>query len=51
MEARTQLEESLSPAMAPGVRSWELRSDGQWDRLEGRDYQAELTRRIHELAG
>ncbi|MCZ2859817.1 RNA degradosome polyphosphate kinase [Blastococcus sp. VKM Ac-2987] len=49
--ARTQLEESLSPAMAPGVRCWELRSDGQWDRLEGRDYQAELTRRIHELAG
>ncbi|MGY2064929.1 RNA degradosome polyphosphate kinase [Blastococcus sp. SYSU DS0619] len=49
--ARTQLEESLSPAMAPGVRSWELRSDGQWDRLEGRDYQAELMHRIHELAG
>ncbi|CCG04664.1 Polyphosphate kinase [Blastococcus saxobsidens DD2] len=48
---RTQLEESLSPAMAPGVRSWELRSDGQWERLEGRDYQAELMRRIHELAG
>ncbi|MDK3257709.1 RNA degradosome polyphosphate kinase [Blastococcus capsensis] len=49
--SRTQLEESLSPAMAPGVRSWELRSDGQWERLEGRDYQAELMRRIHELAG
>ncbi|WP_347057617.1 RNA degradosome polyphosphate kinase [Blastococcus sp. HT6-30] len=49
--ARRQLEETLSPAMEPGVRSWELRSDGQWDRLEGRDYQAELMHRIHELAG
>jgi polyphosphate kinase len=49
--ARAQLEESLSPAMAPGVRSWELGSDGTWQRLEGRDYQAELMRRIHDLAG
>ena len=49
--ARTQLEDSLSPAMAPGVRCWELRSDGRWERLEGRDYQAELMDRIHGLAG
>ncbi|TYP85987.1 polyphosphate kinase [Blastococcus xanthinilyticus] len=49
--ARTQLDQSLSPAMAPGVRSWELGSDGQWVRSEGRDYQAELLRRIHGLAG
>ncbi|WP_346619703.1 RNA degradosome polyphosphate kinase [Blastococcus montanus] len=49
--ARAQLQESLTPAMAPGVRSWELRSDGQWERLAGRDYQAELMRRIHAAAG
>ncbi|MGY1719432.1 RNA degradosome polyphosphate kinase [Blastococcus sp. SYSU DS0552] len=49
--ARRQLEETLRPAMEPGVRCWELRSDGQWDRLDGRDYQAELMHRIHELAG
>ncbi|WP_232796857.1 RNA degradosome polyphosphate kinase [Blastococcus atacamensis] len=49
--ARAQLHETLAPAMAPGVRSWELRSDGCWERLEGRDYQAELLHRIHDLAG
>ncbi|WP_345770549.1 RNA degradosome polyphosphate kinase [Blastococcus saxobsidens] len=49
--ARTQLHETLAPAMAPGVRCWELRSDGRWERLEGRDYQAELLHRIHDLAG
>ncbi|MCF6743923.1 RNA degradosome polyphosphate kinase [Blastococcus sp. KM273128] len=49
--ARTQLREALEPAMAPGVRCWELRSDGGWARLEGRDHQAELMRRVHELAG
>ncbi|SDE19188.1 polyphosphate kinase [Blastococcus fimeti] len=47
---RTQLEETLAPAMAPGVRCWELRSDGSWEHLEGRDYQAELMERMHELA-
>ena len=49
--SRVQLRETLEPAMAPGVRCWELRSDGRWERLEGRDYQADLLRRIHELAG
>ncbi len=47
---RTQLEETLAPAMAPDVRCWELRSDGSWEHLEGRDYQAELMGRMHELA-
>ncbi|RZU32771.1 polyphosphate kinase [Blastococcus saxobsidens] len=49
--ARTQLHETLAPAMEPGVRCWELRSDGRWEHLEGRDYQAELLHRIHDLAG
>ncbi|TFV45456.1 RNA degradosome polyphosphate kinase [Blastococcus sp. TF02A-35] len=48
--ARTQLHETLAPALEPGVRCWELRSDGRWERQEGRDYQAELLHRIHELA-
>ncbi|MBN1093585.1 RNA degradosome polyphosphate kinase [Blastococcus sp. TML/M2B] len=48
---RTQLEQTLAPAMAPGVRCWELRSDGSWEHLDGRDYQAELMGRMHELAG
>jgi polyphosphate kinase len=49
--ARTQLEQTLAPALDPGVRCWELRSDGSWEHHEGRDYQADLTERIHELAG
>jgi polyphosphate kinase len=48
--ARTQLEKTLAPAMAPGIRCWELRSDGSWEHFEGRDYQAELMERIHEIA-
>ncbi len=50
-KARTQLERTLAPAMAPGVRCWELRSDGSWEHHEGRDYQAELMERMHELVG
>jgi polyphosphate kinase len=50
-QTRTQLEQTLGPAMAPDVRCWELRSDGTWEHHEGRDYQAELMERIHELAG
>ncbi|WP_249933357.1 RNA degradosome polyphosphate kinase [Blastococcus sp. CCUG 61487] len=50
-DARRQLEETLAPAMEPGVRCWELRSDGTWERLEGRDYQVGLMNRIHALAG
>src|SRR3712207_365064 len=49
--SRTQLRQTLEPAMSPGVRCWELRSDGRWERLEGTDYQAELLHRIHDLAG
>jgi polyphosphate kinase len=48
-QARAQLEETLDAAMEPGVRCWELRSDGSWERFDGRDYQAELTRRIHDV--
>ncbi|WP_231486676.1 RNA degradosome polyphosphate kinase [Candidatus Blastococcus massiliensis] len=49
--ARRQLHEALEAALGPDVRCWELRSDGQWERLEGRDYQADLMDRIHALAG
>ena len=48
--ARTQLEKTLAPAMEDGVRCWELRSDGSWEQHEGRDYQADLMERIHEIA-
>jgi polyphosphate kinase len=49
--SRTQLERTLAPALAPGVRCWELRSDGSWEHQDGRDYQAELMERMHELVG
>jgi polyphosphate kinase len=48
--SRTQLEKTLAPAMEDGVRCWELRSDGSWEQHAGRDYQAELMERIHEIA-
>ncbi|MGY1754316.1 RNA degradosome polyphosphate kinase [Blastococcus sp. SYSU D01042] len=50
-KSRTQLERTLAPAMAPDVRCWELRSDGSWEHHPGRDYQAELMDRMHELVG
>ena len=49
--ARRQLHEALEPALAPGVRSWELGSDGSWTFTDGRDYQAERLRQVGELAG
>jgi polyphosphate kinase len=49
--ARRQLHEALEPALAPGVRSWELGSDGAWTFTDGRDYQAERLRQVGELAG
>lgn len=49
--ARRQLHAALEPALAPGVRSWELGSDGAWAFTDGRDYQAERLWQVGELAG
>jgi polyphosphate kinase len=49
--ARDQLHEMMSAAMAPGVRCWELGSDGEWTRSGDRDHQAERLREIGEAAG
>jgi polyphosphate kinase len=49
--ARTQLHEILSGAMAPGVRCWELGSDGSWTRTGDRDFQAQRLREIGKPAG
>jgi polyphosphate kinase len=49
--ARAELHEIFESAMAPGVRCWELRSDGCWTRTGERDYQVELLHRAGELAG
>jgi polyphosphate kinase len=49
--ARGELSGIFDAAMAPGVRCWELRSDGTWERTGERDYQAELLARAGELAG
>ena len=49
--ARTQLHEMMQTAMAPGVRGWELGSDGEWTRSGDRDHQAERLREIGEAAG
>jgi polyphosphate kinase len=48
--ARDQLHEMMSAAMAPGVRCWELGSDGSWTRSGERDSQAERLRQIGETA-
>jgi polyphosphate kinase len=49
--ARDQLHEMMQAAMAPGVRCWELGSDGSWTRIGERDYQAERLREIGEPPG
>ncbi|HEX2074790.1 MAG TPA: RNA degradosome polyphosphate kinase [Geodermatophilus sp.] len=38
--ARRHLQSVFDAAMAPGVRSWELDTDGTWTRSGERDYQA-----------
>jgi polyphosphate kinase len=49
--ARTELQGIFDAAMAPGVRCWELGSDGSWAPTGERDYQADLLRRAGEHAG
>ncbi|MGY1812113.1 RNA degradosome polyphosphate kinase [Blastococcus sp. SYSU D00820] len=49
--AHRELEHVFATAMAPGVRCWELGSDGRWVRQEGRDFQAGLMARVTESAG
>ncbi len=49
--ARGQLHDMMQAAMAPGVRAWELGSDGTWTRSGDRDSQAERLRTIGEHAG
>jgi polyphosphate kinase len=40
--ARGELQAMFDAAMAPGIRCWELGSDGEWVRSGERDYQDEL---------
>jgi polyphosphate kinase len=49
--ARRELHHIFEMAMAPGVRCWELGSDGHWTRMGEHDYQAERMREVGELAG
>jgi polyphosphate kinase len=48
--ARAELTEIFDTGMAPGVRCWELGSDGSWTRTGERDHQAEMMRKVSELA-
>ena len=48
--ARRELDGIFEAAMAPGVRCWELRSDGTWERTGEHDFQAQLLARAGELA-
>jgi polyphosphate kinase len=49
--AKADLADMFDRAMAPGVRCWELSSDGAWTRTGERDYQLELLQKVGELAG
>ncbi|MGY1780439.1 RNA degradosome polyphosphate kinase [Geodermatophilus sp. SYSU D01036] len=49
--AQRELQAFFDAAMAPGVRCWELGSEGQWTRTGTRDYQAALMHRVTEHAG
>ncbi|GAB3200797.1 RNA degradosome polyphosphate kinase [Geodermatophilus arenarius] len=49
--AQRELQAVFDAAMAPGVRCWELGSEGQWTRTGTRDYQAALMHRVIEHAG
>ena len=46
--ARDELHRTFEEALAPGVRCWELGSDGSWTHLDGRDFQAEQLERVGE---
>jgi len=48
--ARDELHRSLEAALAPGVRCWELGSDGAWTHLDGEDFQLAQLERVGELA-
>jgi polyphosphate kinase len=48
--ARAELTDMFDAAMAPGVRCWELSSDGTWTRVGEYDYQLRLLERVGELA-
>jgi polyphosphate kinase len=47
--ARTELHRIFEAALAPGIRCWELGSNGSWSHLDGEDYQAAMLERVSEL--
>jgi polyphosphate kinase len=49
--ARGRLLEMMTAAMAPGVRCWELGSDGVWTPTGETDYQAQRLQAIGQAAG
>jgi polyphosphate kinase len=49
--AQQELDEMFDDAMAPGVRCWELGSDGRWTRTGERDYQVGLMVRAGDRVG
>jgi len=49
--AKSELAGIFDAAMAPGVRCWELSSDGSWTRTGEYDYQLGQLERVGELAG
>ena len=49
--ARAELHRIFDAALAPGIRCWELGSDGAWTHVDGRDFQVAQLERVGELAG
>ncbi|HEY4631057.1 MAG TPA: RNA degradosome polyphosphate kinase, partial [Blastococcus sp.] len=49
--AMSELAGVFDAAMAPGVRCWQLSSDGSWTRTGEYDYQLAQLERVGELAG
>jgi polyphosphate kinase len=47
--ARAELHRILEAALAPGVRCWELGSDGSWSHEDGEDFQVGMLERVGEL--
>jgi polyphosphate kinase len=47
--ARTELHRILEAALAPGIRCWELSSDGSWSHEDGEDFQVSMLGRVGEL--
>jgi polyphosphate kinase len=48
--ARVEIQRHLDATLAPGVRCWELGSDGSWRHLDGEDIQAAQLERVGELS-